>query len=190
MTTVGVTASASILLPLMLVLPEIALPIGAATALWMSTNKRVDEAKQEAPRLEVEMKKIHEEYIKKLSDMHIDVKKEISRDKTIEFLNQGLKYLSKLKEEWSGIKLFFESVKNIIDDNVTKKLKDFSDDVEVVASDLSLINNIANSILEAKLSSHATYRIAEMYVSVSNRYIVGNLASRLYEPTDDLRLSH
>ena len=108
--------------------------------------------------------------------MHIDVKAGIDRDQAIQLLRQGLENLGKLQEHWAGMAQYFQSIHNIIKTTTAKKLIDFKEEATEAAQVDCLIDFMANSILESCQSSYLTHRIADMYVKVSTRYIMNNVA--------------
>jgi hypothetical protein len=87
-----------------------------------SANNAVSEAKtnlqrieQEAKRVEEEKEEIYDDFIKRLQNMHVDVKKEIGRNEIIKLLGDGLSHLSKLNSNWAGLTKNFKSINNHIE---------------------------------------------------------------------------
>jgi hypothetical protein len=132
--------------------------------------QRLEETKEKTKKVEEEMGKIENEYIQRLENMHIDVKKDISTDQMIQILKDGTQQLGKLQENWTGMTLYFKSINSYIEDMKTKQ-KMFVEDAEG-AQDSSLIDFMAESIKKSLESSIKSHRTAAMYVQVSNNYII------------------
>lgn len=160
-----------------LVIPVQVAKIGINYLMGNKINQLLEKNEREKEKILEEMKKIHEDYIRKLENMQIDVKKEIGRDETIKFLKQGMVHLSELKTNWDSMTRFFGNVENLVSEGTSKLLKDFAVDAE--DADSSFLNLMADKILKAKQTSHLTYSIAEMYLKVSNRYIKNSVVSLL-----------
>lgn len=137
-------------------------------------NQRLQEIENEKNQVLEEMKKINEDYFEKLKNMQIDVTREIDRDHTVNFLRQGLGYLSELRESWDGMTQFFGTVESVIS-GTTTAMMDFVEDAKDSANEPSFIDLMADNILRAKQTSYLTHCIANMYVKVSNRYIKSSL---------------
>ena len=150
--------------------------VETARQLSEEAERRLNVTKQQFAQVEIDMKKINEQYIGNLKKMHIDVKAGIDRDQAIQLLRQGLENLGKLQEHWAGMAQYFQSIHNIIKTTTAKKLIDFKEEATEAAQVDCLIDFMANSILESCQSSYLTHRIAEMYVKVSTRYIMNNVA--------------
>ncbi|XP_046636092.1 uncharacterized protein LOC124314772 isoform X2 [Daphnia pulicaria] len=120
---------------------------------------------------EKEMKKICDEFIKSLENMHIDIIKDISTDSMMQILKDGMNLLSKLQENWTGMTLYFQSINSYIEDMKTKH-KDFVEDAKVAQEDSSTIDFMAESIEKSLETSIKSHHIAATYVKVSNSFIM------------------
>ena len=150
--------------------------IETARRLSEEAERRLNVTKRQFDQIEIDMKNINEDYISKLETMHIDVNENIDRDQAIQLLGQGLENLGKLQDQWAGMAQYFQSIHNIIKTRTEKKLTDFKEEAAAAAQSTGLIDFMANSILESCQSSYLTHRIADMYVKVSNRFIMKNVA--------------
>lgn len=150
--------------------------IDAARQMSQEAERRLDVTKKQFDQVQQDMKKINEQYIGNLKNMHIDVKKGIDRDQAIKLLRQGLENLATLQEHWAGMAQYFQSIHNIIKTTTAKRLIDFKEEATEAAQVDCLIDFMANSILESCQSSYLTHRIADMYVKVSTRYIMNNVS--------------
>jgi hypothetical protein len=129
-------------------------------------------AKKDAMEAEQEMKKICNECIKSLENMQIDVTKDISADKIIKILQEGMRLLSQLQENWSGMTLYFQSINSYIEKVMNKKNIDFTKDAKDAQDDKTLIDLMKDTITESLESSIKSHRTAATYVKVSNNYIM------------------
>jgi predicted small secreted protein len=118
-----------------------------------SANNAVSEAKtnlhrikQEARRVEEEKEEIYDDFIKRLQNMHVDVKKEISGDEIINLLKAGMSKLSKLNSNWVGLIKNFNSINDHINQITQRALTDFVDDTKDAQEYPFLIDLMTDSI--------------------------------------------
>lgn len=140
--------------------------------------------KQIEKRVEEENEEIYDDFIKRLQNMHVDVKKEICRDEIIKLLGDGLSHLSKLNSNWAGLTKNFNSINNYIEQVTHTTLTNFAEDAKIAQEDPFLIDFMTDSIKKSLELSYATHRAAEMYVEFSNRNILESLSDmhqRKYE---------
>jgi hypothetical protein len=133
-------------------------------------EKRLEKAKQDAAEAEKNIDKVRDEFTESLKNMHIDVNKNISKDRMIGILQEGTKQLGRLQENWTGMTLYFKSINSYIEDMKTKQNM-FVEDAKVV-QDSSLLDLMAESIKKSLESSIKSHRTAATYVKVSNNYII------------------
>ncbi len=131
--------------------------------------------KQVEKRVEEEKEEIYDDFKKRLEKMHVDVKKEISRDEIIKLLGDGLSKLSKLNSNWAGLSKNFNSINNYIEQVTHTTLTDFVDDAKIAQEDPFIIDFMTDSINKSLELSCATHRAAEMYVDFSHKNIVKSL---------------
>jgi NTP pyrophosphatase (non-canonical NTP hydrolase) len=131
--------------------------------------------KQVEKRVEEEKEEIYDDFKKRLEKMHVDVKKEISRDEIIKLLGDGLSKLSKLNSNWAGLSKNFNSINNYIEQVTHRALTDFVDDAKIAQEDPFIIDFMTDSINKSLELSCATHRAAEMYVDFSHKNIVKSL---------------
>ncbi len=133
--------------------------------------------KQEAEAREKEIDKTCEENIKKLEQMSVDGKNEmVSQNQIIQILQAGLDHLAELQKQWSGITMFFGTIKNQLREKTTKKIEDFVDACNVVQEDSTTYDDVMPDYITAALvSSSEAHYFAKMYVKISNNCIMENL---------------
>ncbi len=149
-----------------------------------SAKNAVSEAKfcQHLQRIEIEAKRVEEQretiygdFKKRLEKMHVDVKKEISRDEIINLLEDGMSKLSKFYTNYAMLIKNFNSINNHIEQVTHRALSDFVDDAKEAQEYPFLIDLMTDSINKSLELSCATHRTAEMYVDFSNKNIVKSL---------------
>ena len=118
------------------------------------------------------MEEIYAQYVANLEDA---TNQDNNNNETvILLLRQSLINLSNLKGHWVEMTLYFQSITNIITTTTQPNLEDFTEEATFAADTPSLIQLMGNSILESSLSSYLTRRIADIYVKVSNLFIIRN----------------
>jgi hypothetical protein len=127
---------------------------------------------QEAKRVEEQRKEICDDFKKRFEKMHVDVKKEISRDEIIKLLGDGMSYLSRLNSNWTELPKNFNSINNYIEQVTHRALTNFVDDAKEAQEHPFIIDFMTNSINKSLELSCATHRAAEMYVDFSHKNIV------------------
>jgi hypothetical protein len=147
-----------------------------------SAKNAVSEAKMHLQRIEIEAKRVEEQretiygdFKKRLEKMHVDVKKEISRDEIINLLEDGMSKLSKFYTNYAMLIKNFNSINNHIEQVTHRALSDFVDDAKEAQEYPFLIDLMTDSINKSLELSCATHRTAEMYVDFSNKNIVKSL---------------
>lgn len=137
-------------------------------------DQRLKQTKNEAAKLEEDLKKIEMEFTKSLNEITVTVGKNIENDEAIKLLKKGMGYLSEIQQSWNGIAGYFQTVNNIISEATSKKYQDFIKEAEIV--DGELIDILSSTILQSCGLSHLLSHITGMYVNVSNKYIMNNVA--------------
>ena len=133
---------------------------------------RLKMIKGKAEKNKNKMEEIYAQYVANLEDA---TNQDNNNNETvILLLRQSLINLSNLKGHWVEMTLYFQSITNIITTTTQPNLEDFTEEATFAADTPSLIQLMGNSILESSLSSYLTRRIADIYVKVSNLFIIRN----------------
>lgn len=141
----------------------------AAEAERRATRLKVIKGKAE--RNQNKMEDIYSQYVSNLeggTNQKID-------DELVQLLRQFLINISALKSHWAEMARYFQSFSNTITTTTHQKLEDFTEEATYAAETPSLIQLMGNAILESSLSAYLTRRVADIYVKVSNLFLMRKL---------------
>ncbi len=132
---------------------------------------RLDSIKYQYDKVRQEMENAqnNRDYWKILSTDEKDIQ-------VIDLLKIGLKELGGLHKQWARVTRHFHRLDNFIESITSRNMKIFTEDATDAANNESLFEFLDTYIMTSFQSSYLTYRIAGMYVKVSSRYIIDNLA--------------
>jgi len=129
-----------------------------------------------------------EQSAKRLAELLGEMKeinlKDINFQEILKVLKKGLLYLGELREQWSKLVSFFNSLCNLITVNLSSRMKTFAVDVEsnqklVAGFNLGSIQRdmLLNSASSAGQVIFVVQSLTQVYVEVSKGYLTVSLAS-------------
>ena len=128
------------------------------------------------------MIEINSEYIQHLNEMQSLKISEMRYDEAIKLLQYGLEKLSELRDHWDKLLRFFTQISNLIEIVAGKSLDDFIDMTKSTSQDLALLESqitldlIYSQAMKASQASYLVHTMSDTYVTVSNNYIMDNIA--------------
>ncbi len=137
-----------------------------------ATRLKVIKGKEERNKNRMEI--IYHQYVTNLEG-GTNKKDEKVDSAVVQLLRQFFRNISALKGHWAEMARYFQSFSNIITTTTHQKLEDFTEEATYAAETPSLIQLMGNSILESSLSAYLTRRIADIYVKVSNLFLMRKL---------------
>ena len=123
------------------------------------------------------------EFIKLLTEQQSLKLDEVRYDEIIKALQEGLLKLGLLKEHWTKLVMFFQKIANIVENVAAKSIEDFANHIETTSAKLKnvhkdfVIDNLYAKALKATQATSLVNNMAEIYVNVSDRYIMPSVSS-------------
>lgn len=143
----------------------------------------LESTRQSMERTRTLMMEQNQEFIKLLSEQQSLKLDEVRYDEIIKALKEGLLKLGMLKEHWTKLVMFFQKIANIVENVAAKSLEDFINYIDTTSQKLKnvhkdfVIDSLYVKALKATQATSLVNDMAEIYVNVSDRYIMPSVSS-------------